>query len=221
MDLRKDSESVPLTKPQYAFIKVLPLFEVDEQFAENVQRFPYTPQQWRGIQRQLQLMAASETPIENQTMPKDTDQSAPFYEYTERRNDTISSVQTGAKNAWEAVSKKVDTEKFRSASSYAWKTLGGVFKKASKYVKESMEGGESSEGFDTSAGDGLYPTEFALANLNDIHTDFNARFKPEFPPHEVLLETLWENLLPDEEYTRVSPQWQVLGFQQVCYLRTS
>jgi len=60
---------------------------------------------------------------------------------------------------------------------------------------------------------GPAPSEAALVNLSGIDTDLHTPFKPTQEVHEQLLEQLWEGAFPGQEYMRVTPQWQQLGFQ--------
>eukprot|EP01138_Halocafeteria_seosinensis_P005864 gb/GECG01005994.1/.p1 GENE.gb/GECG01005994.1/~~gb/GECG01005994.1/.p1 ORF type:complete len:458 (+),score=61.15 gb/GECG01005994.1/:1-1374(+) len=223
LDLCRDGETVPLSGENHALIKVLPLYEVEDDSQGNVESFPYTPEEWKAARRHLNKiintsvgMQDGKTILRNDETP---DAGQPFgVEETNnsrasRSGSAVHSVQDTAKHAWQTVSKRVDTDKIRAASSSAFKALSGAWKRASDYVRSSVEGDQQASAVaGQEAGD--YPSDLALTNLHDIHTDFNTQFKPEFTPHEALLEALWENLLPDEEFTRVSPQWQLLGFQQ-------
>mgnify|MGYP005991439171 CR=1 FL=1 len=60
---------------------------------------------------------------------------------------------------------------------------------------------------------GPIPSEAALVNLSGVDTDLHTPFKPTHEAHEVLLEQLWQGAFPDQQFMRVTPTWQQLGFQ--------
>lgn len=107
------------------------------------------------------------------------------------------------------------------------KSLGKLFSTNSDTVKtlttDTMKGLRSMGKFLSSkaatlsnvlSGKMALPSDEAMVNLTALNIEFRTRFSPSSAEHERCLERLWGAAFSSEPYTRISPLWMTIGFQQ-------
>jgi len=54
---------------------------------------------------------------------------------------------------------------------------------------------------------GSFPSDMAQVHLQSVGEDATTKFKPQYPPHESLLERVWDGLYPEQagKCIRVGP----------------